>query len=90
MAGVEAVVEEAAAGVAVVEAHADGGGAGDEVAVRDDDVFAAEEGDAVVLYSDGVEQALYTPDGPGHPQAFAAAIGCCLQTTAVWHGDPKV
>ena len=34
-----------------------------------------EEGDAVVFYSDGVEQALYTPDGPGHPQAFAAASG---------------
>ncbi len=34
-----------------------------------------EEGDAVVFYSDGVEQALYGSDGPGHPRAFAAASG---------------
>ncbi len=34
-----------------------------------------EEGDAVVFYSDGVEQALYGADGPGHPRAFAAASG---------------
>lgn len=34
-----------------------------------------EEGDAVVFYSDGVEQALYASDGPGHPRAFAAASG---------------